>query len=195
MVGMRMTGQSALIVIDVQNAVIESAWDRDGVVERIATLTDRARAEDVPVIYVQHEIPAYPPMARGAHGWRIDSRISPHADDTVISKQYPDAFANTTLADTLDAIDVTHLVIVGAETDACIQATVYRALSEGWHVTVPSDSHTTSDRAWDGGGVTGEQIVRHANEAFAYLEYPGRAVEVVPHDDVTFSVAVVRGVA
>ena len=195
MVGMRMTGQSALIVIDVQNAVIESAWDRDGVVERIATLAGRARAEDVPVVYVQHEIPAYPPMARGGHGWQIDSRISPHRGEMVIAKQYPDAFANTALADTLDAMDVTHLVIVGAETDACIQATVYRALSEGWRVTVPSDGHTTSDREWSGGGITGEQIVRHANQALSFLEYPGRAVEVVPHDDVTFSVAAVQGVA
>lgn len=195
MVGMRMTGQSALIVIDVQNEVIETAWDRDGVVERIASLADRARDEGVPVIYVQHEIPAYPPMARGADGWLIDTRIAPHHDETVIRKQYQDAFANTTLADTLDALDVTHLVIAGAETDACIQATVYRALSEGWHVTLPSDGHTTSDRTWAGGGVTGEQIVRHANEAMAYLEYPGRAVEVVPHDEVTFSVAVMQGAA
>ena len=195
MVGMRMTGQSALIVIDVQNEVIEAAWDRDGVVERIASLADRARDEGVPVIYVQHEIPAYPPMARGADGWLIDTRIAPHDDETVIRKQYPDAFANTTLADTLDALDVTHLVIAGAETDACIQATVYRALSEGWHVTLPSDGHTTSDRTWHGGGVTGEQIVRHANETMAYLEYPGRAVEVVPHDEVAFSVAVMQGAA
>lgn len=195
MVGMRMTGQSALIVIDVQNAVIESAWDRDGVVERIATLVDRARAEDVPVIYVQHEVPTYPPMARGGHGWQIDRRISPHRGESVIAKQYPDSFANTALADTLDAMDVTHLVIVGAQMDACIQATVYRALSEGWHVTVPSDGHTTSDREWNGGGVAGEQIVRHANQALSYLEYPGRAVEVVPHNDVTFSVAAVQGVA
>lgn len=195
MVGMRMTGQSALVVIDVQNEVIETAWDRDGVVERIATLINRARNEGIPVVYVQHEIPAYPPMARGADGWRIDSRISPLEGDIVVAKQYPDAFANTTLADTLDAMDVTHLVIAGAETDACIQATVYRAMSEGWHVTLASDCHTTTSGDEDGDGPTSEQIVRHANQAMSYLTYPGRAVEVVPHDDVTFSIAVLQGVA
>ena len=195
MVGMRMTGQSALVVIDVQNEVIETAWDRDGVVERIAALTNRARNEGVPVIYVQHEIPSYPPMARGAGGWLIDSRISPRNGDIVVAKQYPDAFANTTLADTLDGMDVTHLVIAGAETDACIQATVYRAMSEGWHVTLASDCHTTTSGNANSDGLTGEQIVRHANEAMSYLEYPGRAVEVVPHTEVTFSVAVFQGAA
>jgi nicotinamidase-related amidase len=186
-----MTGQSALIVIDVQLGVIETAFDRDGVVGRIASLTGRARDEGVPVLYVQHEIPGYPPMARGGAGWQIDPRVAPQAGDTVIGKQYPDAFANTTLADILDAMDVTHVVIVGAETDCCIQATVYRAISEGWQVTLVSDAHTTSDRE----GVTGEQIVSHANEALAFVEYPGRVVDVVTHEDVAFSVAVMQGAA
>lgn len=195
MVGMRMTGQSALIVIDVQNAVIDAAWDRDGVVGRIATLVDRARDEDVPVIYVQHEIPAYPPMTRGAEGWQVDRRVAPLPGELVVGKQYPDSFANTRLADLLDSMDVTHLVIAGAETDACIQATVYRAMSEGWHVTLVSDGHTTASGDDAGDGSTGEQIVRHANESLGFLEYPARVVEVVPHNDVTFSVAAVRGVA
>lgn len=195
MVGMRMTGQSALVVIDVQNAVIETAWDRDGVVERIAVLADHARVEDVPVIYVQHEEPSYPPMAKGSDGWQIDSRVSPQEGEAVVAKHYPDAFADTNFADVLDARDVTHLVIAGAESDGCIKASVHRAMSEGWHVTLVSDCHTTSDREWEGGGVTGEQIVNHTNMAFGYLEYPGRVVEVVPHDAVTFSVAAMEGVS
>jgi nicotinamidase-related amidase len=188
---MRLTGQSALVVIDVQNAVIEDAWDRDGVVTRIASLLGRARSEDVPVVHVQHEEPGHPPMARGSHGWRIDARVAPLAGEWVIAKQYPDAFASTLLADTLDAMDVTHVVIAGAQTDCCVQATVYRAIAEGWHVTLASDCHTTSA----GGGITGEQIVSHTNAALASLEYPGRVVEVVSHEDVTFSVAVMQGAA
>jgi nicotinamidase-related amidase len=37
------TQQTALLVIDVQNAVIEDAFDRDGVVERLAKTIDKAR--------------------------------------------------------------------------------------------------------------------------------------------------------
>jgi nicotinamidase-related amidase len=192
MVGMRMTGQSALIVIDMQNAVLESAWDRDGVVERTRELIARARREGVPVVYVQHEIPAYPPMRQGADGWHIDTRIAPQPGDRMIGKQFPDAFAGTVLADVLDAMDVTHLVIAGAETDACVMATLYRAMSEGWHVTLASDCHTTS---WDGEGISAEQVVRYANRALSHLAYPGRGVEVVPHRIVEFSAAIMEGVA
>ncbi len=188
MVGIRMIGKSALLVIDAQNAVMADAWDREGVVERTGVLADRARAEGVPVVYVQHEEPAYPPMAKGADGWRIDARIAPHTGETVIAKQFQDSFANTTLADTLDAMDVTHLVIAGAQSDACIRATMFRAMSEGWQVTLAGDCHTTEAREWDGGGISAEQIVKHMNASVQYLEYPGRVVEVVSHEDVSFSV-------
>lgn len=192
MVGIRMTGQSALIVIDMQNAVLEAAWDRDGVVERTRELIGRARREGVPVVYVQHEIPAYPPMRQGADGWQVDTRIAPQPGDRMIGKQFPDAFAGTVLADLLDAMDVTHLVIAGAETDACVMATIYRAMSEGWHVTLASDCHTT---AWDGEGISAEQVVRYANQTLSHLAYPGRGVEVVPHRIVEFSAAILEGVA
>jgi nicotinamidase-related amidase len=187
MAGLRVMEQSALVVIDAQDAVIETAWDRDGVVARIAELADRARAENVPVIYVQHEEPDYPPMVKGADGWQIDPRISPQNGEEVVAKRYPDAFADTNLPDVLDEKKITHLVIVGAETDGCVKATVHRAMSDGWHVTLVSDGHTTSDREWEGGGITAEQIIEHTNMAFAYLAYPDRVVEVVPHDAVAFT--------
>ena len=45
---------TALLVIDVQNAVVAGAHNRDGVIANINTLVDMARAEDVPVVWVQH---------------------------------------------------------------------------------------------------------------------------------------------
>lgn len=71
------TDDSALLVIDVQRGVVADGWDRDGVVNRIAGLIGHARDIDVPVIYIQHEVEAYPPMARGGEGWQIcDARRS-----------------------------------------------------------------------------------------------------------------------
>jgi nicotinamidase-related amidase len=45
---------TALLVIDVQNGVVDAAHDRDRVVANIGALVDRARAEDVEVVWVQH---------------------------------------------------------------------------------------------------------------------------------------------
>ena len=45
---------TALLVIDMQNGIVGKAYERDRVIANIQTLVDRARAEDVPVLWVQH---------------------------------------------------------------------------------------------------------------------------------------------
>ena len=45
---------TALLVIDVQNGVVAGTHNRDGVIANINTVVDKARAEDAPVIWVQH---------------------------------------------------------------------------------------------------------------------------------------------
>ena len=42
------------MVIDVQNGVVAHSINRDATVSTIAALVDRARAEKVPVVWVQH---------------------------------------------------------------------------------------------------------------------------------------------
>ncbi len=45
---------TALLVVDVQNGAIAGAHERDAVVANIASLVEKARQEQVPVIWVQH---------------------------------------------------------------------------------------------------------------------------------------------
>lgn len=42
---------TALVVIDVRNGVVRSAYERDAVVANIAGLVDKARSEGVPVVW------------------------------------------------------------------------------------------------------------------------------------------------
>ncbi|MGI8485595.1 MAG: cysteine hydrolase family protein [Thermomicrobiales bacterium] len=166
---------SALVVIDVQRGVVADGWDRDGVVNRIAGLIDHARDIKVPVIYIQHEDETYAPMARGGDSWQICDEIAPRDGEIVIAKSYPDAFAETDLRATLDDLGIRNLVLCGAQTDACVRATTYRAIADGYGVTLVSDCHTTGDRAFDGVEISGKQIVAHMNASTPYIEYPGRA--------------------
>jgi nicotinamidase-related amidase len=178
--------RTALVVIDVQNAVVENAWDRDGVVSRIATLIGRARDEDVPVLFVQHEEPASDDLQPGTDGWKFVDQIAPRAGEAVIAKQYNDAFEETTLPATLEQLGVGHLVITGAQTDACVRATYHRSLVEGYDVTLVADCHTTDDRAFDDMTISAEQIVAHTNMYAQYTSYPGRRSRVVSQEDVAF---------
>ena len=177
-------GSTALVVIDVQNDVMKAAWDRDGVVARIATLIDRARNEDVPVIFVQHEDEEMQP---GTDGWQYVQEIAPREDDIVIAKQYPDSFADTVLEQALEDLGVSHLVIAGAQSMACIRVTSHRALAEGYDLTLVADAHTTDDLDYQGVTLTAEQIVGYTNLCVQFTSYPGQESRVTPHDSVSFT--------
>ncbi|HXR73094.1 isochorismatase family protein, partial [Actinocrinis sp.] len=45
---------TALLVVDVQNDIMSGVYNRDAVVANIGLLIDKARAESVPVVWVQH---------------------------------------------------------------------------------------------------------------------------------------------
>lgn len=181
--------KTALVVVDVQNAVMDGAWEADAVVARIATLIARAKDADAPVVYVQHE--ADGAMARGSGGWRIVDAVAPANEEVVVAKRYPDAFAETTLREELDALGVGHLIIAGAQTDACIRATTMRTLMEGYDLTLVEDAHTTEDAMFDLTGgeqvpISAKQIVAHTNLCVWSLTYPGLTSTIAPHDEVPF---------
>lgn len=175
--------RTVLMVIDVQNDVVANALDRDGVVGRIATLVARARTEDVPVVFVQHHDAEMP---QGSDGWQIVDGLVPGDSEPVITKEYPDAFADTALPQVLADLGATHLVVAGAQSMACIRATSHRALAEGYDLTLVSDAHTTDDLDWDGVFLSARQIIDYTNLYLQFTTYPGQETRVVPHDAVAF---------
>jgi nicotinamidase-related amidase len=184
------TGRSALVVIDVQNAVMDGAWDADGVVSRIAALIQRARDRDVPVVYVQHEEDGG--MEPESDGWQVVDAIAPREGDPRVRKRYGDSFAETTLQETLRGLGARHLVMCGAQTDFCVRTTTQRGLAEGYDVTLVEDCHTTEDAVFDltdGEQVlmSAKQIVAHQNRYFFGISYPGVTAAIAPHDEIEFA--------
>lgn len=175
---------SALIVIDLQNGVVAEAHDRDGVVGRTSTLIARAREEGVPVIFVQHEDEEMP---AGSEAWQIVPELVPAEGEPVIAKRYPDSFEGTALERTLAGLGSSHLVIAGAQTDACVRFTSHRALAEGYDLTLVGDCHTTNDIQWGDVDVKAKDIIAHTNLVFQFAEYPGRVARVVSHDAVSLT--------
>ncbi|HEV7948336.1 MAG TPA: isochorismatase family protein, partial [Glaciihabitans sp.] len=68
------THTSALVVIDLQVGVVDGGWDYQGVLHRTNTLIERARAEHVPVVFVQHEEEEMP---RGSDLWQLSPPLDP----------------------------------------------------------------------------------------------------------------------
>jgi nicotinamidase-related amidase len=173
---------TALLVIDVQNAVVKGAYVRDLVVANISSLIQKARLERVPVVWVQHSSEQLP---RGSNDWQIVPELTPNDAEPLIEKLYGDSFENTNLETVLSRFGIGRLIIVGAETDACIRSTLHGAFVRGYDATLVSDAHTTGDHtAW--GAPPPDQVIAHTNLYWRYQTAPGRTAGTVKTKDVAF---------
>jgi nicotinamidase-related amidase len=173
---------TALLVVDVQNGVVAEAHDRDAVVANIGSLVDKARQEQVPIVWVQHSDEQ---LARESDEWRIVPELTPGNAELLVEKHYGDAFEDTTLETVLSGISVGRLVVVGAQTDACIRSTLHGALVRGYDAILVSDAHTTEDQtAW--GAPPPDKVIAHTNLYWTYQTAPGRRAGTVQTKDVDF---------
>jgi len=174
---------SVLVVVDLQVGVVRGAADASGVLARTATLVERARAEGVPVIWVQDD----QDFDRDGDDWQLAPPLAPRPGEPLILKSYRDAFAGTDLADVLARLGATRLVLCGAQSDYCVRTLGQSAAVLGFDVTLVADCHTTWDGVFAGDPVTGEQIVAHVNAYFSGLRYPGQKFTVEDHDLVSLA--------
>jgi nicotinamidase-related amidase len=174
---------TALLVVDVQTGVVAGAHQRDAVVANIAGLVDRARREEVPVVWVQHSDEQ---LVHGSDEWRIVDELKPDESEPLVDKHYGDSFEDTALESVLSGLGVGRLMVVGAQTDACIRSTLHGALVRGYDATLVSDAHTTEDQTqW--GAPPPDAVIRHTNLYWTYQEAPGRTAGTVETKDVDFS--------
>src|SRR6478609_2670638 len=101
---------TALLVIDVQNGVIAGAPRRDDVIANINTLVDRARAEEVPVVWVQHTSDHLP---RDSETWQYVPELVRRSSEPLVHKCYGDSFEDTDLEALLAQRGVGRLVVTG----------------------------------------------------------------------------------
>jgi hypothetical protein len=77
-------------------------------------------------------------------------------------------------------------VVVGAQTDACIRATLHGALARGYDATVASDA-TRRRNQTEWGAPPPDQVIAHANLSWTYEAAPGRTAGTVGTKDVDFA--------
>ena len=172
--------ETALLVIDVQNDVVARAYNRDGVIANIASLVDKARAANVPVVWVQH---SHDDMVEGSEGWKYVPELTQQGTEPVIHKRYGDSFDDTDLEAVLAERKVGHLIIAGAETDACIRSTLHGAVVRGYDATLVADAHTTNDNS-EWGAPSPDKVIEHTNLYWRYHTAPGRRAATVSTDSI-----------
>ncbi|MGI2326915.1 cysteine hydrolase family protein [Planococcus sp. YIM B11945] len=151
--------KTALLVIDAQNEMFAESnpvFQHDKLLENLQSLIEKARSADVAVYFVQHNDGG---LVKGTHDWEIPSVIQPKEGEPIIQKWTPDAFHETALHDQLKAAGINQLVLVGNQTEYCVDMTCRRAFSLGYNVTLAKDAHGT----WDSEPLSAKQIIDHHN--------------------------------
>jgi nicotinamidase-related amidase len=174
-----------LVVVDVQVGVVSDSWDAPRIVRNVSRVVERARAESVPVIWVQHSDENLP---KGSPKWQWVPELVPAPGEPLIHKQFSSSFEQTKLEDELATLGASHIVLAGAATNWCIRATAYGALERGYDLTLVDDAHTTETMKLDNGvTIAAADVVEELNIAMTWLTYPGRKSGAVAAEDVSFA--------
>jgi nicotinamidase-related amidase len=168
--------RSALLVIDVQNQVVDGAYNKDAVIAQINVAVAKARAAGVSVVWVQHSDEW---MAIDSEDWQIIPQLVPSAGEARVRKLYRNSFEATDLEEVLAGLDVGHVYVCGAQTNNCVRFTGHGALDRGYDVTLLMDAHTTTDYSFADQVVPAEVLVRDLNASFSGEVLPGRKADAM----------------
>lgn len=153
-------GNIVLLVVDVQRALIEGhPYNEFKVVENIKRLVSAARENKKEVIYVRHDDGKGEELEYGTDGWQIYAGVEPADGEKIFEKSYNSAFLNTGLKEYLEGRKVDTLVLVGLQTEYCIDATVKVAFEYGYKLIIPEDTNTTFDNEY----LTGDKLYEFYN--------------------------------
>ena len=185
MATVREGNKGVLLVVDVQAGVMSEAWDASRVIENVARTVERARAQGVPVIWVQHSDEE---LIYGSPRWQWVPVLVPAEGEALIHKRFNSSFEQTALDEELARLGASHIALAGAATNWCIRATAYGALERGYDLTLVKDAHTTGTMALDNGTrIEAATVVDELNIAMTWLSYPGRRNGTATAEQVDFA--------
>jgi len=163
---------AALVLIDHQREYLTGGGlplaGIEAAVTEIGRLLDLARRHGVPVFHVVHHGRAGAPLFDpGGPGARIIAGLEPTADEDVIAKSLPNAFAGTDLHDRLQATGRKELIVAGFATHMCVSSTVRAALDLGYGTTVVASATATRDlpSPLGSGGIVTAEVVQQGTLA------------------------------
>ena len=127
---------------------------------RTVTLIDAARKNNVEVIFVQHDAGEDSGLSVGDEDFEIIDEIRPKEGEKVFVKKINSCFGNKDFREYMEKQEDKRLMIIGLQTNYCIDATVKSAFERGFEVIIPEGTNTTFDNDY----MTGETTVRYYND-------------------------------
>jgi nicotinamidase-related amidase len=178
--------KAVLVIVDTQVGVMSDLWQAPRVIQNVSCAVARARAQGVPVIWVQHSDEE---LAYGSPEWQWVPELVPAPGEVVIHKHFNSAFEQTPFEVELAKLGATHISLAGAATNWCIRATAYGALDRGYDVTLIEDAHTTGTIELENGvTIEAAQVIEELNVVMRWVSYPGRINRTTTAEKADFAI-------
>jgi nicotinamidase-related amidase len=158
------TMKTGLILVDIQNDYFAGGrMELEGISEagqKAAELLSVFRENNWRTFHIQHLAARkgatfFLPDTEGAE---IHDCIKPLSDETVIQKFYPNSFRETALLEELKKNQIGQVVICGAMSHMCIDATTRAAFDLGFKCMVIQDACATRNLEFGGKTIAAEQV-------------------------------------
>ena len=150
-----------LLVVDTQKAITnDKLYQFDLFKSRVIELIRTARNNKIEVIFVRHDDGIGNELTKGNDGFEIYDGFQPLNGELVFDKNVNSAFKDTELLEYLRQKEENTIIIVGLQTDYCIDATIKSGFEHGFKMIVTANANSTVDNQY----MTAEQSYHYYNE-------------------------------
>ena len=165
-----------LLVVDIQKGITdERLYAFDSFIENAKRLIGTARKNNVEVIYVQHDDGPGTGFSVGDIDFEIADQVAPSENEKVYIKDVNSCFGNREFAEYLESTGEKELMVIGLQTNFCIDATVKSAFDRGYKILIPAGANSTFDNDY----MDAETTYRYYNE----MMWPNRFAECVSMEE------------
>lgn len=165
-----------LLVVDTQKLITnKELYKFDTFVDNVKELIHEARANNIEVIYVRHDDGVGNELTKGNDGFEIYEEFKPMEQEKIFDKKVNSAFKESGLLEYLIDKREKDIIIVGLQTDYCIDATIKCGFEHGFNIIVPAYANTTVDNKF----MSAEESYKYHNE----FMWNGRYAECISVDE------------
>ena len=150
-----------LLVVDTQKLITnDKLYEFDLFKNRVKELVKQARINGVEVIFIRHDDGIESELTKGKGGFEIYDEFKPMNNELIFDKKVNSAFNGTGLLTHLNQIDEKTIMVMGLQTDYCIDATIKCGFEHGFKMIVPENTNSTFDNDY----MSGETSYKYYNE-------------------------------
>lgn len=165
-----------LLVIDIQKGITnEKLYQFDAFISNTTKLIQTAREHGIEVVYVQHDDGPGSGFSIGDEDFEIASQVAPKEGEKCFVKQVNSCFGSKEFKQYLKESKEDTLMMIGLQTNFCIDATIQSAFEKGYNVIVPVGANSTFHNDY----MDRETTCKYYNE----MLWPGRYANCVSMEE------------